>query len=222
MNKEIMYRVLFVSRATAESSIWKMIFEEKKIQQIMAQALRRGIKMENYKIISNEERLLVKRQLMQRGRIWFEKDPKTAIYLAEEHRESGEDVAALANLYRAIRLGAKDIPQQIIDEYRNACEKTPKEILKSDDSYEGCLELGEEFFKQGDTERAIYYMAFAANNQDKDKYGVAARKIADYLTGNIAYAKQYQHFEALAAKRGNPDLISAFTGRTSYVRQEVV
>ena len=173
-----------------------------------------------YKILSNEDRKQVKQQLMERGRVWFEKDPKTAIYLAEEHRENGEDVAALANLYRAIRLGAKDIPQQIINEYRNACEKTPKDILKSDDSYEGCLELGEEYFKQGDTERAIYYMAFAANNHDKDKYGVAARKIADYLMGNIAYSKQYLHFEALAAKRGNPDLIRAFTGRASYVRQE--
>ena len=71
-----------------------------------------------YKILSSDDRLRVKRKLMQRGQVWFEKDPKTAICLAEEHRENGEDVAALANLYRAIRLGAKDIPQQIIDEYR--------------------------------------------------------------------------------------------------------
>lgn len=175
-----------------------------------------------YKILSNDDRLRVKRQLMQRGRIWFEKDPKTALYLAEDHRENGEDVAALAELYRAIRLGAQGIPQEIIDDYQRAAEKTPKEILKSDDSYEGCLALGDEYSKRGDMERAIYYMSFAANNQDKDRCGVAARKAADYLTGNIAYSKQCQHFEVLAAKRGNADLISAFTGRSASARQEVV
>lgn len=176
----------------------------------------------NYKILSNDDRLRVKKQLMQRGRIWYEKDPKTALYLAEDHRENGEDVAALAELYRAIRLGAQGIPQEIIGGYQMAAEKTPKEILKSDDSYEGCLALGDEYYKQGDVERAIFYMSFAANNQDKDTYGVAARKASDYLTGNIAYSKQCQHFEALATKRGNPDLINAFTSRSVSTRQEVV
>lgn len=176
----------------------------------------------NFKIISNEERIRIEAQLLQYGHARLAKDPTAELFFAERARENRDDVAGYAHLLKAIRLGAKSIPQQVIDEYRRAAENTPKEVLKSDEAYEGCLELGEEYFKQGDTERAIYYMAFAANNQDKDKYGVAARKIADYLTGNIAYSKQQQHFEILAAKRGNPDLIGAFTWRTSYARQEGV
>ena len=172
------------------------------------------------KVLSNDERRHIENQLLERGRAQFAKDPAAELYFAERSREDRDDVAAYAHLMKAIRLGAKDIPQQVIEQYKQAAQVTPKEVLKSEDSYEGCLALAKQFFASGDEERGIYYMTFAANSP-LDKYGVAARILADHLSANPANYELYMHYEGIAAQKGNPDIIPALCGRKAAPRQEV-
>lgn len=177
----------------------------------------------NYKIISNEERIRIEAQLLEHGRAWFAKDPTSELFFAECARENRDDVAAYAHLLNANRLGAKDIPQQTVEQYKHAAQVTPKEVLKSEDGYEGCLALGKQLFARSNPEdeaRGIYYMTFAANSA-QDNYGVAARILADHLSANPANYELYMHYEALAAQKGNPDVLPVLCGRKAAAHREV-
>ena len=139
--------------------------------------------METNKILSNEERFRIEKQLLEYGRARLAKDPTAELYFAERARGNRDDVAGYAHLLNAIRLGAKNIPQQIIDEYRRAAESTPKEVLKSEEAYEGCLALGKAYFARNspeDEKHGLFFMKLAADSP-KDIYGVAARILSDHL-----------------------------------------
>lgn len=168
-----------------------------------------------HKILTSEERESIERRLLTNGTATHERDAMAAIYLAEKARDRRDDVEGYGYLLKAIRIsnGISTIPEVVIHEYRSAAERTPKEVLQSD-SYNGCLLLAKELFARQEEERAMYYLSFAASNSSADKYGVAARLMADHMT-DIRLAEQKRKYEALAAKAGNPDLISAFTRKRS-------
>lgn len=179
--------------------------------------------MENYKIISNEDRIRIEAQILEYGRARFTKDPTAELFFAERARENRDDVLGYAHLLNGIRLGAKNIPQQTIDEYRCAAENTPKEVLKSEESYEGCLALGKAYFARNnpeDEKHGLFFMKLAADSP-KDIYGVASRILADHLSANPANYESYMHYETLAAQRGNPDVLPVLCGRKAAVHREV-
>lgn len=178
--------------------------------------------MENYKIISDEERIRVEEQLLEHGRVRFAKDLTSELYFAERARENQDDVAAYAHLLNAIRLGAKGIPQEIVDQYQRAAENTPKEVLKSEETYEGCLALGKAYFTRNnpeDEKNGLFFMKFAADSP-RDIYGVAARILADHLSANPENYELYMHYEMKAQSRGNPDLLPVLCGRKAVSHRE--
>lgn len=177
-----------------------------------------------YKILSSDERSHIEKQLLEHGRARFGKDPTAELFFAERARGNRDDVAGYAHLLNAIRLGAKNIPQQTIDEYRRAAENTPKEVLKSEESYDGCLALGKAFFARKspeDEKHGLFFMKLAADSP-KDIYGVASRIFADHLCANPANYELYVHYESLAAQKGNPDVLLVLSGRKAATYREAV
>ena len=169
-----------------------------------------------FKILTDEEHEAIEKRLILNGSAAFEHDPKVATFLAEKARERRDNVEAYAYLLKAIRLskGTFKISEAIVSEYRREAERTPKEVLAENNSYDGCLLLAEELFLlRGQKELGIYYLAFAANNTRRDKFGVAARLMADQLNDDRKYAEQQRHYDQIAAKAGNPDLLPIFTAK---------
>ena len=176
--------------------------------------------MESISILGNEERVRVETQLLEHGRAQLAKDPTAELYFAERARGNRDDVAGYAHLLNAIRLGAKNIPQQIVDEYRRAAENTPKEALK--ESYEGCLALGKAYFARNnpeDEKHGLFFMKLAADSP-KDIYGVASRILADHLSTSPSNLELYMYYERKSRGCGNPDLLDVLCGRTATTHRE--
>ena len=129
---------------------------------------------------------------------------------------------AYGYVLKALRLGKKDasIPEPIIQDYRVTCERVPKEYLR--DSYEGCFLLSKELFALDETERAIFYLSFAANSEKDKKTGSAARLMADHLTNDHKNTPQLLRYERMASRAGNRDLIPAFTLKRRATSEETV
>lgn len=168
---------------------------------------------DTYKILTSDERAVIEKQLLLYGCNMLNHSNKAAIYLAEKARENSDDVLAYGYLLKAIRLekNATSIPEHVVQDYRVTCERVPKEYLR--DSYEGCLLLSKELFALNETERAIFYLSFAANSEKDKRTGCAARLMADHLTDDYKYAAQQLRYERMAAKAGNADLIRAFVSK---------
>ena len=168
----------------------------------------------SYKMLDSNERSRIRQLILKYGTTSLERNKLVALYMAEESHENREDVEAFAYLMRALRLGA-EIPQpaETISLYQKAAETTPKEILK--ESYEGCLALAKEFFCLKNEEKGIFYLSFAADADKADKYGVAARLLADHLSSSISQHERQKHYDKLAARKGNPDLLAVLRGSHS-------
>ena len=176
----------------------------------------------NYKILASDERLTIEKQLLLYGSNTLDRNYKAAIYLAEKARENSDDVLAYGYVLKALRLGKKDasIPEPIIQDYRVTCQRVPKEYLR--DSYEGCFLLSKELFALDETERAIFYLSFAANSEKDKKTGSAARLMADHLTNDHKNTPQLLRYERMASRAGNGDLIPAFTSKRRATSEETV
>lgn len=168
----------------------------------------------SYKLLDSNEHSRIRQLILKRGITSLERNSQAALYLAEISHENRQDVEALAYLLRALRLGA-EIPQpaETISVYQRAAETTPTEILK--ESYDGCLALAKEFFCLKNEENGIFYLSFAADDEEADKYGVAARLLADHLSSSISQHEKQRHYEKLAARKGNPDLLPVLRGARS-------
>lgn len=166
----------------------------------------------NISILAENERKTIRRTLLQSGINSCSDKAKLAAYLAEVYAEQGHTARAYGYLLQASRLGIS-IPDNILEDFAKEVRAMSKEDLASD--YEAALLIGCEL--QNDLANKILFLQIAADSSD-DVYGVAALKLADLLTCSIRYKKQSDHYYALAASKGNPDLLSCFTGR--YYRKE--
>ena len=173
--------------------------------------------MENkvYKILSAEDREQIEDRLLREGSAAHEKNPKAALYFAERAMENRNAALALGWLLQAIRLGRESVtvPDAILEYYRKACEKVPKEYLMGE-GYSGALLLGREYFAAGETENGLYYLTLAADSEE-DRQGIAARLLADRLTDEVKNRKLQQHYDALAAQKGMPDVVCQKAGRAN-------
>lgn len=162
---------------------------------------------ESYKILSHEDRAQMEERLLRDGSAAHEKNPKAALYFAERAMENRNTPLALGWLLQAIRLGreAVTVPDAVLEQYRQACERTPKEYLLAD-GYSGALLLGREYYAAGETEKGVYYLTLAADSTE-DRQGIAARVLADRLTDDLKYRKLQQHYDAIAAQKGMPDAL---------------
>lgn len=162
---------------------------------------------ENNRILSNEDRMQMEERLLRFGSAAMEKEPRAALYFAERAMENRNAALALGWLLQAKRLGRETVtvPDALLESYRQACEKTPKEYLQTE-GYSGALLLGREYLAEGQTEKGVYYLTLAADSEE-DRQGVASRVLADRLTDELKYRKLQLHYEAIAAQKGMPDVL---------------
>lgn len=131
---------------------------------------------------------------------------KLAAYLAEVYAEKGYSAKAYGQLLKAARLGIA-VPADLLETFAKQVRETPRAELASD--YEANLVIGCEVT---DFAGKIFFLKLAANSP-QDKFGVAALKLADQLTSNLQYKTQSEYYYALAASKGNPDILPCLSGR---------
>lgn len=157
-------------------------------------------------ILSEADRNAIRQSILQTGTHGCGDKAKLAAYLAEVYAEQGHTARAYGYLLQASRLGIS-IPGNILKDFAKDVQAMSKEELASD--YEAALLIGCEVTDFADK---IFFLKLAADSP-QDKFGVAALKLADQLTSNLQYKKQSEYYYALAASKGNPDILPCLSGR---------
>lgn len=154
------------------------------------------------KILSESERSAVREALFREGAEACEQDPKVAAYLAEHYSEKGLPLRAYGYILQAARRRLA-VSSDVLAAYAAEAKALSDDEVRMD--YEGALMVGKEL-RQTNFRDAAYYLCNAANSVN-DKYGVAALLAADLLSSDLRFKAQSEKYYALAAQKGNPDLL---------------
>ena len=154
------------------------------------------------KILSESERSAVREALFREGAEACEQDPKVAAYLAEHYSEKGLPLRAYGYILQAARRRLT-VSSDVLAAYAAEAKALSDDEVRMD--YEGALMVGKEL-RQTNFRDAAYYLCNAANSVN-DKYGVAALLAADLLSSDLRFKAQSEKYYALAAQKGNPDLL---------------
>ena len=154
------------------------------------------------KILSESERSAVREALFREGAEACEQDPKVAAYLAEHYSEKGLPLRAYGYILQAARRRLA-VSSDVLAAYAAEAKALSDDEVRMD--YEGALMVGKEL-RQTNFRDAAYYLCNAANSVN-DKYGVAALLAADLLSSDLRFKAQCEKYYALAAQKGNPDLL---------------
>ena len=154
------------------------------------------------KILSEPERSAVSELLLQKGAREYNKDPMVLVYLAEYYSEQKFPLRAYGYLLQAVRQKFP-VSGDVLDAYAKAVKVLPDDEVRND--YEGAFAVGNEL-RQSNFQDAAYYLCIAASSE-RDKYGAAALAAADLLSSDLRFKTQSEKYYALAAQKGNPNLL---------------